>query len=336
MPVDVISRILDQGISVLRRSSIETMRECGHKFMLQTLRKASGNIDVSALIGSVIHKASEDVEMCLESYDSPEYWLRLMDEVRDPRSTYGEWNGGVFVPLTRGRARKIAEALSSTPTDGTPSIGSIVHQMDAQINRRYRVLSRERTLDYNLHGLHFTGIEDLEVEDIRTGEIGIADCKTSGIASVYTEDGNPKTQSWDDDEITYHPQLRHYHWLRSMVDPGVKISFYLVVTPTNLFPLKKKSGDKVAGQQRGQLIHRGTARQDLIEDYGAQLKSYLRLMADRTYVKSMPQQFGHLQCPRCPVFKQCQGQPQSQLNEEILSSLGDPNAFGTVDIPGLE
>jgi hypothetical protein len=273
-----------------------------------------------ALLGSVYHAASEDPDEALARTDEPGYWHNLINLVREPGTRYTEKIDGVTRVITNARVQEIALAMASY---NTPSLGLIIHRANTYLERRFKILTRERKMVHTVHGLSFAGTMDMEVMDLQTGEFGIADYKSSGIWDKVLYGKAIKTQDWAEKEVTFHPQLRHYDWLLRKVEPTANPAFYMVVTPANLWPMEKASKNKVAGDQRGQLYFKAPARSDLILDYERQLLGWLKLMAQRVYLKSLPQVYGALDCPGCPFFSRCQGEAQEQSEEtgDLLRSI---------------
>lgn len=278
---------------------------------------------IEALLGSVMHAAAEDPDECMARCDEWTYWLGLINLSRTPGTSYTETVKGEFRVVTLNRINEVANLLASTHLDGSMSLGALINKAEMRIRRRFRIVTRERKMVHTVHGLSFTGTMDEELQDLETGEYGIGDTKSSGIWNKILDNGSVTTQNWTEPMITYHAQLRHYHWLQTKIDTLFHPTFYMILTPANLYPLEKSTKLKQAGQERGPLFFRAKAREDLIVDYERQLLGWLQLMANRVYLKSMPLSYGKIECPTCPFFSRCQGEATEHSEEtgELLRNI---------------
>jgi hypothetical protein len=307
------------GWTDIHQSSLKKWREC-HAYLLHEVRnEGAKRFPVNVLMGSVFHLAVERIDDTREHGGDWGFWYSLFHEVlaRDVGVKYMVKGS----PITNGHIKTWSAQFTRSDVLGASLQFLSVGIYDAIRARNWKIIATEYSLSFidgRTYPVRFTGTQDIKVTT-PSGAIGILDVKSYGMWGPFvSDDGTPSKQSYDSEQITYAPQLRHYHWMEWVKFPEQKVSFYGIVTPSNLIPYKV--GDK-KGQPKGDCIFVAPAlNESYIRDYQWQVVDSLNHIANKVFTKLMPESFGKPSCPTCPHFDVCMADPTASRIKEAVAS----------------
>lgn len=286
-------------------SDLAVYRKCPAQFFYKIEDVAKYTTSPYALLGSVFHKAFEDACRweCNSTFGSlvndVDYWDSLFDSVQlvHPDSNY---------EATDEEMKMWASKFLSKDLFCGRTLGELVIDLYKYVTLLggYSIEKSELRMKYrNLYGLH-VGTLDLLMRT-RSGNLAIADIKTSGMWDKLLKNSSYKKQSVDSLQVTHHPQMKHYHWLgwRSGIFDSNKVTEYALLYPANQIPYV--SGPK-AGKARGIPIFAAPCNIS-VRRYEEDLNEWLQMIQAGIRLRTYPHIYGKIECAHCPWRDECLG-----------------------------
>jgi hypothetical protein len=289
LPTEVELALLKLNMTHFRQSDLSRYRRCPFHYYAVHNATEQRYDSLHAFLGSTFHKAIYHISDTDLHGDEPEYWVHLMRLVKDEHSDQ---------VLPSHNEMDIAKSFIKDYD--MANLVSKVHGV--LVNKGYIISAQELNLQYRAGKILFTGTLDMLVVD-RKGRVGILDVKTSGMWDKIIRNAAVKGQDADIESVSYHTQLSHYKWLL-LKAKNINAEFQGILYPVNGIPLTRKSGNKLAGQDRGQILVVANCEQ---LDYEQQLTGWLRSIASNNFYKAFPEIYGKSDCHKCSVFFSCRG-----------------------------
>jgi len=270
------------------------------------------------LLGSVFHLAMEDCfnNDCSKQWSNDTltntFWEDMFRDVMmlHPNDTYEATPADISswcVEFTR-RDAFCGKTLGEIAQDTFQFI---------KVVAGFEIVRSELKLRYeDLYGPH-VGTLDLLMKT-RDGNLAIADYKTSGMWGRLLAGKGITKQSMTSDQVKFHPQMSHYHWLAVRSKHVAKIediTQYSIIYPANLIPYL--SGAK-AGRARGIPIVTSACSHKAVRRYEEDLHMWLQMIMAKINLRAYPNVFGKISCPKCPFSNECLGDQDSTYVPDYL------------------
>lgn len=274
-------KLVELGFDKVHQSDLAVGRECRAKlaFSLAAGRKRDGVPIVNAALGSVFNVAIDKFEQGLPYSDAYQFWSSCIEDSGIKEFRYGD--GSV-----------------------APAIGLMRHCLDVKDGKSLKDYAFQCLTDLERAGITITASRVDVSNDHFAGEIdylvegplgkGIVDLKTYGFWRYWCYGGSVQSQQWDENQIKYLPQLRHYEYML-----GESVDFFAILCPTNMVPYMK--GPKL-GQRRGPTIF--IAPSHIGGGYERDVEQWLESFA-HSQPRDFPTNFGKPTCPSCKFFGPC-------------------------------
>lgn len=314
LPVELRMKLHDVGFTDVHQSGLAEWAEC-HAMLGFHLQAKKVVHEAPLLLGSVMHSALSDPHLKDDGWEV-DYWLEKFAQVKaadfarsglaNPADITYHLNGQLLTK--KDIVRWSCDFVSAVQTGIL--LPKILLEVKQEIeDAGLQIADQEFPLSFSVGGeypIRFHGTLDLILLD-QEGNLGIADFKMSGLIGAYTKGDVPNKVSFDPEQILFHRQLRHYHWMFRRVAPDQKPRFYGIVAPTNRFPYKVGPNK---GSPKGSCLFMGPAMDDyFVADYESMVLDQLRWIGEGNFTKLLPSTFGKPSCPRCRYFKVCMNDP---------------------------
>lgn len=323
LPLQVRIGLHEQGYTEVHQSDIVAYSKCGAAVKFKTQQR-SPIYPANFLLGSVLHLALEqecESEAVTERGMHWKFWLDLFQQVRarDPNATF-LFQGA---PLTREQVETWCRGFCRADYWGVPLANLVILMMAEIKHRGWTVVQAEQQMDFvdgdDTNGgfpIVFQGTLDLLLYSAQENAWCIQDMKSYGLwgpLGISAKEKAANKVSFDDQQIRFSRQMRHYHWMKSKVDRSIAITHYGFAAPTNAVPYKTNGEGRRAGDPKGPVTFITTGLgQSFINDYERNLVATLTMMSQGHFPKFYPEEYGKTTCLRCPYFRACTGAPEVQ------------------------
>tara|TARA_R100000789_G_C3023327_1_gene153996 strand:- start:4278 stop:5273 length:996 start_codon:yes stop_codon:yes gene_type:complete len=289
-------------------SDIVTFRECPAKFGYKAADSTSFVTNNAMILGSMFHKAIEHAiidnsrdsvitsdSQWYKNAGDTEYWKSVIDGImfidseRKHEATESDINGWVSKFVTKDLF--LGKDLREIVKDTYNFINVTGH----------RIIQSELRLKYeDLYGQH-VGTLDLLLQD-KNDNLVIGDIKTSGLWNKLLKGSSYMKQSMSTEQVRHHPQMKHYHWLgwRAGYFEKDDVKAYCILYPANLVPYK--DGKR---KVRGLPITLAPCVEGGVHRYQEDLYQWLQMIQCGVNVRTYPNVYGKIECPRCPWKDEC-------------------------------
>lgn len=331
LPLTVRQGLHANGYVDIHQSDITSYGKCPAKLRFK-IKRSDVSYPANYLLGSVLHLALEK-EYTDESVTNQgmnwKFWLALFEIVRarDKRVTF-LYQGAT---LTYDKVVEWCKGFCRADYWGVPLANLVVSMLTEITVKGWSIIGAEQMMDFvdgdDTNGgypVKFTGTLDLLLYHPGLNARAIVDMKSYGLwgpLGISAKDKAANKVLFDDMQVRFSRQMRHYHWMKSKVDRSVTITHYGFAAPTNLVPYQKNGTDYKVGDPKGPALFVATGVADnFIADYERALVGTLTMMSQGHFPKWFPEEYGKTLCHKCEFFRTCSGAPE-------LSGLADIEGY---------